>query len=62
MTIEIVRCFDGSYYCNVPDTPEYVSYQKLRAEIKRSIGTDIGKASDYVWQRLGVKKYAYKEV
>jgi len=62
---DIVRDFDGSYYCTlvingkmVLGLPAYVDYRTLRNAIKDRTGIEIIKAKDLLFKRMGRKQEA----
>lgn len=63
--MEIVKDFDGTYYANMSidgdikgDLPEYVSYRKLKAAIKKQYGIELPNVGALTFEKLGRKQYA----
>lgn len=64
--IEIVKDFNGVYYCNltvagelIKELPEYVDYNTLKEAIRLKTGIKILPRNKLVWQKDGRKSYAY---
>ena len=62
MKLEIIKDFDGTYYCNLRDVSEYVSLSQLKTALKDKHGITLNPLSSLEKIATKRKTYYYQEV